>query len=136
MNTITRRTALAVPVTLPLLPVSAFAAPGNATDAAWAAYEAAWARYDADKAARDAVEAATGVYVGISDEDLDALCDPIHDAESAILATPATTLTDVERKLAVISKWGGDHLIEADRVDGILADVRALNGTRMMGDAS
>ena len=135
MKTITRRTALAVPVTLPLLPVSAFAQPGNATDAAWAAYEAAWARYDADKAARDAVEAATGIYTSISDEDLDALCDPIHDAESAILATPATTFTDVERKLAVISKWGGDHLIEADRVDGILADVRALNGTLQAGVA-
>ncbi len=29
MTTITRRTALAVPVTLPLLPVSAFAAPAD-----------------------------------------------------------------------------------------------------------
>ena len=29
MNTITRRTALAVPVTLPLLPVSAYAAPAD-----------------------------------------------------------------------------------------------------------
>ncbi len=73
------------------------------------------------------------IYVGISDEDLDALCDPIRNAEGAILATPATTLTDIERKLAVISNWGGDHIIEADRVDGILADVRALNGTRMAG---
>ncbi len=72
--------ALAVPVTLPLLPVAAFATPGNATDAAWSAYEAAWARYDADKAARDAVE--------------------------------------------------------ADRVDGILADVRALNGAPQAGAAS
>ncbi len=35
MHTITRRTALAVPVTLPLLPVSAFAALGNATDPQW-----------------------------------------------------------------------------------------------------
>ena len=40
-TTITRRTALAASVTLPLLPASAFAAPGNATDAAWSAYEAA-----------------------------------------------------------------------------------------------
>ena len=60
MNTITRRTALAAPVTLPLLPVSAYAG-ANATDAAWSAYEAARARYDADKAARDAAEAATGI---------------------------------------------------------------------------
>ncbi len=69
MNTITRRTALAASVSLPLLPVSAFATPGNATDTAWSAYEAAKARYATDKAARDAVEAATGIYVGISDED-------------------------------------------------------------------
>ncbi len=135
MHTITRRTALAVPVTLPLLPVSAFATPGNATDAAWSAYETGRARYDADKAARDAVEAATGIYTSISDEDLDAFCDQIHDAESAILSAKVATLTDVERKLAVISKWGGDHLIEADRVDGILADVRTLNGTPQAGVA-
>ncbi len=128
MTTITRRTALAVPVTLPLLPVSAFATPGNATDAAWSAYEAAKARYAADKAARDAVEAATGIYVSISDEYLDAFCDPIDDAESAILSAKGATLTDVERKLAVISNWGSDRLIEADAVDGILADVRSLMG--------
>ncbi len=133
-----RRTVITAAVALPCIGVvgSAPAATANATDAAWSAYETGRARYDADKAARDAAEAATGVYAGISDEDLDALCNPIRDAESAILAAPATTLTDVERKLTVISNWGGDHLIEADRVDGILADVRLLNGARMMGDAS
>jgi hypothetical protein len=47
LNTITRRTCLAVPVTLPLLPVSAFATPANATDAAWAAYQSARAAFDA-----------------------------------------------------------------------------------------
>ena len=128
MHTTTRRTVIAVPVTLPLLPVSAFATPGNATDAAWSAYEAAKARYAADKAARDAVEAATGIYVSISDEYLDAFCDPINDAESDILSAKGATLTDVERKLAVISNWGSDRLIEADAVDGILADVRSLMG--------
>ena len=40
-NPFTRRTAIALPVTLPLLPVPAFAASGNATDAAWGVYKAA-----------------------------------------------------------------------------------------------
>ncbi len=39
MNTITRRTALAVPVTLPLLPVSAFAAPADPVLAAHAEWQ-------------------------------------------------------------------------------------------------
>ncbi len=38
MNTITRRTALAVPVTLPLLPVSAYAAPADPAVAAYLAW--------------------------------------------------------------------------------------------------
>ena len=38
MKTITRRTALAVPVTLPLLPVSAFAAPADPADPAGEVY--------------------------------------------------------------------------------------------------
>ena len=41
-------------------------------------------------------------------------------------STKAATLTDVERKLAVISNWGRDCLIEADVVDGILSDVRHI----------
>ena len=57
-TTITRRTALAVPVTLPLLPMSAYAAPGNATDGAWAAYEVATARYTENKRQFAAFEAA------------------------------------------------------------------------------
>ena len=47
MNTITRRTALAVPVTLPLLPVSAFAAPA---DPAVAAHREWLAAYNANEA--------------------------------------------------------------------------------------
>ena len=55
MNTITRRTALAgaaalaAPVTLPLLPVSAFAAPSNATDASarFGTYVCRWAGWAA-----------------------------------------------------------------------------------------
>ncbi len=68
----------------------------------------------------------------LDDDQLDALCDPRNAAEDAILAAFAATLTDVERKLAVISNWGGVHIIEADVIDGIHADVRILNGTRMM----
>ncbi len=58
MHTITRRTALAASVTLPLLPVSAFATPGNATDAAWSAYEAAKARYAENERQYKAFDAA------------------------------------------------------------------------------
>ena len=72
----------------------------------------------------------------LDDDALDALCAPMHAAEDAILSAKAATLTDIERKLAVISNWGGDHLIEADRVDGILADVRVLNGSPQAGGVS
>ena len=37
-------------------------------------------------------------------------------------------MTDVERKLAVVSEWNGDNDIPAEFVDGILADVRSLMG--------
>ena len=47
MNTITRRTALAVPVTLPLLPVASDAQPGNATDYHWQRYHAAKVAFEA-----------------------------------------------------------------------------------------
>ncbi len=50
--------ALAVPVTLPLLPVAAYAGTTNATDAAWPAYRAARARYEENRRARTAFEAA------------------------------------------------------------------------------
>ena len=72
----------------------------------------------------------------LDDNQLGALCEPLHAAEDAILNTPAATFTDVERKLAIISNWGGGHTIEADMVDSILADVRRLNGTNIAGVAS
>ena len=159
MNTITRRTALAVPVTLPLLPVSAYAG-ANATDAAWAAYEAAWANYDANEQAQDAFEAAipigprpafdefgdrdewerqydawgrerakhTANPFALDDDQLDAMCDPINAAEDAIFAARATTLTDIEHKLAVLSKLAKEHDIQPSRLEGILADVRRMAG--------
>ena len=161
MHTITRRTALAASVTLPLLPVSPYAAPGNATDAAWSAYEAARARYAENHQAYDAFEATIPIGprprfdafedrdewkaladqwekerakypanpFALDDDQLDALIGPMHTAEDAILTTPAATFIDVERKLAVISGWEGAHVIEADHVDNMLADVRRLNGT-------
>ena len=63
------------------------------------------------------------------DDALDAFCDPICDAEKAILAARGVTLIDIERKLAVISNWDGENEIEADMIDGILADVREINQT-------
>ena len=44
-NTITRRTALAVPVTLPLLPVSAYAAPADPAVEAYRVWRAAFEAY-------------------------------------------------------------------------------------------
>ena len=66
MNTITRRTALAVPVTLPLLPVSAFATPGNATDYHWQRYHAAKAAFEAANRDHDAMEASFPEHLRIS----------------------------------------------------------------------
>ncbi len=48
------------------------------------------------------------------------------DAEKAVLETSSTTLTDIERKLTIVSGWNGDNDIPAELVDGILADVRSL----------
>ena len=46
MKTITRRTALAVPVTLPLLPVSAYAKPADPAVEAYRAWRAAFVAYE------------------------------------------------------------------------------------------
>ena len=64
----------------------------------------------------------------LDDDQLDALIEPMHAAENTILATPPATLTDIERKLAVVSEWNGANDISAELVDGILADVRSLMG--------
>jgi hypothetical protein len=58
--------ALAVPVTLPLLPVSAFAAPGNATDYHWQRYHAAKAAFEAANRDHDAMEASFPEHLKIS----------------------------------------------------------------------
>ena len=64
----------------------------------------------------------------LDDDQLDALIAPLRAAENTILATPATTLTDIERKLAVVSEWNGVNDIPAEFVDGVLADMRSLMG--------
>ena len=115
MLNITRRTALAVPVTLPLLPVAAYATPANATDDAWTAREAALGRITDHKGE-------------MADETIDALFAPVDEAEQAILSAKAATLTDVERKLAIISGWNGWHEIQPQTIDALLADVRSLMG--------
>lgn len=60
------------------------------------------------------------------DDQLDALCDPITDAENAILSAKATTLVDLERKLSVISNWEGMNEIQPEAINSMLADVRSL----------
>ena len=99
---------------MPLLPATALAVPGNATDAAWSAYQAAQARYDAQPGDTD-------------DETLDAIFDLVVDAEKTILLAKAATLTDVERKLAIISGWEGWHYIQPEAIDSLLSDVRSLS---------
>ena len=60
-------------------------------------------------------------------EACDKAADRQNNAEAAVLDTPGTSLTDIERKLAIVSGWNGDNDIPAELVDGILADVRSLN---------
>ena len=62
----------------------------------------------------------------LDDDALDALCAPTNAAEDAILSAQIATLTDIERKLAVVSGWNGANEITAEFVDGILADVRSF----------
>jgi len=161
MTTITRRTAIAASVSLPLLPVSAYATPGNATDAAWAAYEVATARYAENRRQVAAFEAAlpTGPVpcmndfedvkewrrlhnawreerdqypknpFHVDDDALDAFIEPIEAAEDAVVAVPAATLTDVERKLVVLVEYeSGGIPGNAPEIRAILADVRSLMG--------
>ena len=68
---------------------------------------------------------------GLDDDQLDAFCDPITAAERAILTTSATTLTDIERKLSVISGWDGWNEIQPEAIDSMLADVRSLLAARV-----
>ena len=121
MNTITRRTALAGAGALPLLPATALAVPApisastNATDAAWATLQAAQAHYDAQPGDTD-------------DQTLDRIYGRVADAERDILLAKAATLTDVERKLVIISKWDGWNFIQPEAIGSLLADVRSLMG--------
>jgi hypothetical protein len=53
------------------------------------------------------------------------------DVQAQLLSAKAATLTDVERKLAIVSGWNGWHEIQTQTIDALLADVRSL-----MGEAS
>ncbi len=64
----------------------------------------------------------------LDDDTLDALIAPMHAAEDAIISAQSATLTDLERKLAVVSGWNGFNEISAEFVDGMQADVRSLMG--------
>ena len=75
-TTITRRTALAVPVTLPLLPVSAYATPGNATDSRWQRYRAAKVAFEVTDRDYTAMEALLPEHLKISAHPSPLECDP------------------------------------------------------------
>ena len=65
----------------------------------------------------------------LDDDALDAFIEPIEAAEDDVVATPATTLTDVERKLVVVVKnESGGIPGSAAEIEAILADVRSLMG--------
>ena len=65
----------------------------------------------------------------LDDDALDALIEPIEAAEDAVVAIPAATLTDVERKLVVLVEYESGAIPgNAPEIGAILADVRSLMG--------
>ena len=50
----------------------------------------------------------------------------MNDAESAVLETPGTTLTDIERKLSIPKGFGKHREIQPRDLSRLLADVRSL----------
>ncbi len=65
----------------------------------------------------------------LDDDALDALTEPIEAAEDAVVAIPAATLIDVERKLVVLVEHeSGGIPGNAPEIRAILADVRSLMG--------
>ena len=119
-DSITRRTALAGAVALPMAPAAAVAeeAAANATDAAWAAYVSA-------NAAVDALDAEFHSGIDHDDDVLEAICEPWRAAGDAVLEAPVATLTDVERKLAVLDRLAEDSDIGAREYARLLRQVRA-----------
>ena len=67
--------------------------------------------------------------LAFDDDALDAFIEPIEAAEDAVVAIPAATLTDVERKLVVLVKYESGRIPgNAPELEAILADVRSLMG--------
>ena len=88
-------------------------------------WERVIAEFTERRAAYDAGRAEHGA--DAAGEAADQMCDRLLDAERAMMDAPIATLTDLERKLTIVSGWNGGNDIPAEFVDGILADVRALN---------
>ncbi len=104
-TTITRRTALAVPVTLPLLPVSAYATPAD--DPAVAAYEewlAAYDAYDAFLATGEDGETPEG----------QAMCNRVWVARLALSDAVATTPAGLALQLRFAFATFGDPGYDGD----------------------
>ena len=84
------------------------------------------AEFTERKAAYNAGRAEHGV--DAAGETTDEMCDRLIDAESAMMDAPIATLTDLERKLTIVSGWNGEQTISAETADAMLADLRALMG--------
>lgn len=123
-KTITRRAAIAGAVSLPILPAApgARSATANATDAAWAKYVPA-------NAAVEVLDADFDAGVDHDDEVTETICDPWRSAGDAVLEAPVATLTDVERKLAVLDRLAEGSMLNADDYTRLLAQVRTATGS-------
>ncbi len=141
MNTITRRTALAVPVTLPLLPVSAFATPADPLLAAYAEWQVMRGEYEAvvkEWAAVISPNESLG-------EAVDRETDRILDLENEIADMVPVTVEGMAAQLRVMAYSGGhldgamDHAVESRFVRSLLAAAEriagvAYDGTQILPD--
>ena len=84
------------------------------------------AEFTERRAAYDAGRAEHGA--DAAGEAADEMCDRLIDAERAMMDAPIATLTDLERKLTIVSGWNGGEAIPAETADAMLADVRSLMG--------
>ncbi len=89
-------------------------------------WERVIAEFTERRAAYDAGRAEHGA--DAAGEAADEMCDRLIDAERAMLDAPIATLTDLERKLTIVSGWNGELAIPAETADAMLAGVRLLLG--------